>query len=133
MKRFLKNRYIRFFPVLAVMATIFLLSHTPGDDLPSTFAGMDKICHASIYGVLAISCIYTLQPWTNNRSFLVSGAGVISFCLFYGMIDEFHQSFIPGRSSDWQDLIADVAGATLVVFGWWFWKLKNRERTRLIS
>jgi VanZ family protein len=31
----------------------------------------------------------------------------------YGAIDEFHQSFVPGRSSTVADGIADAAGAAL--------------------
>lgn len=127
LNQLLKNRYIRFFPVLAIMASIFFLSHTPGDNLPTAFSGMDKICHASMYGALALSCLFALQPWIRVKPFPVFGAGVILFCLLYGVSDEFHQSFIPGRSSEWQDLVADASGSILVVFGWWFWSWRNRQ------
>ena len=30
---------------------------------------------------------------------------------FYGMLDEFHQSFIPGRSMEFFDWLADFLGA----------------------
>ena len=33
-----------------------------------------------------------------------------------GMLDEAHQAFLPGRSSGWDDLLADAFGALLGVF-----------------
>ncbi len=37
------------------------------------------------------------------------------FCLFYGMTDEWHQSFVPGRDADWMDLGADTMGAIIAM------------------
>jgi VanZ family protein len=110
------------------MAGIFYLSHTPGDNLPSSIAGMDKICHAGAYGVLAFTCIFALQPSIAGKSFLAPGIGIILFCFLYGVSDEFHQSFIPGRSPEWQDLVADAVGSTLVVLVWWLLLRRSRRK-----
>ncbi|MEZ4273606.1 MAG: VanZ family protein [Myxococcota bacterium] len=37
------------------------------------------------------------------------GYGFIT--ILYGLVDEFHQSFVPGRSPDLLDALADAAGA----------------------
>lgn len=37
--------------------------------------------------------------------------------LFYGMTDEFHQSFTPGRGPAVRDVIIDTLGASLFIFG----------------
>ena len=39
----------------------------------------------------------------------------VLFCLFYGMTDEWHQSFVPGRDADWMDLVADTMGAIIAM------------------
>jgi len=39
----------------------------------------------------------------------------VLFCFFYGMSDEWHQSFVPGRDADWLDLAADTMGAVIAM------------------
>ena len=119
--------------MLGVMAIIFFLSHTPGDDLPSTFSGFDKICHAVAYATLAASCLYAIHPMTRNRSLFWSGLGVILFCLLYGLTDEFHQSFIASRTPSFQDIVPDTGGATLLVLFWYRWRTGGRRSFKLVD
>ena len=119
----LQNKiFTRFFPMLAVMASIFLLSHTPGDELPSAINGLDKLCHAVAYGVLTLSCLYAVHPLFRHRPFPELAIAAIIFSLLFGASDELHQTFIAHRSAEWQDLVADITGSTLAVFLWWQWK-----------
>ena len=37
----------------------------------------------------------------------------------YGISDEFHQWFVPGRTADVHDVMADAIGATLAAVGAW--------------
>ncbi|MCX6954305.1 MAG: VanZ family protein [Verrucomicrobia bacterium] len=39
----------------------------------------------------------------------------------YGVSDEFHQSFVPGRSVEVADWMADTLGAALAVSAYWGW------------
>ena len=107
-------------PALIVMGTIFFLSNTPGDqlDLPS-FPGMDKIAHGGIYGLLACAVLFALQSHWRRRFPLKAVCLSIVFCIFYGITDEFHQSFIPNRSPDIFDVFADGTGAALCSLFWW--------------
>ncbi|HHO48258.1 MAG TPA: hypothetical protein ENN06_07370 [Desulfobacteraceae bacterium] len=113
------HRLLRFIPVVLVMGIIFLLSHQPGPDvrLPRV-PGIDKLLHALAYGVLAGTAVYAFPPETRRRRTLGVGLAVVIFCLLHGLADEFHQSFIPGRTASWADLAADAAGALLAVYGW---------------
>ena len=110
--------FFRFLPIVAVMAIIFFLSHTPGDNLPSILGPFDKLCHATAYATLALSCLYAIPPARRNKNFFQTACAVVLFCLLYGISDEFHQSFIAGRYPDWHDLVADTAGPLLAVIGW---------------
>jgi VanZ family protein len=40
----------------------------------------------------------------------------IAFCSLYGASDEWHQSFVVGRSSDILDWLADTSGASAGIF-----------------
>lgn len=116
--------------MLLVMGTIFFLSHQPGDtlSLPS-FPGMDKICHLAVYGLLALAGLWSFRL---GRQVLVVRVALktVLFCLFYGMSDEFHQSFIPQRSVSGIDLLADLVGAML---GCGIWLSSTRFRMSMES
>lgn len=107
-------------PALIIMGIIFYFSHIPGDpiDSVSVFKGTDKLLHAFIYALLALSCIPTAKFLTKKYSLKCVAIGIVLFCLIYGISDEFHQSFIPYRFVSGWDVVADTAGAMLVAWGW---------------
>ncbi len=102
--------------VLAVvwMGVLFWLSHQPTLDTPSLFSGQDKLFHAGVYGLLGILLLGAMRPdfsgYTGNQA--LTGALIASL---YGISDEFHQSFVPGRSPEVLDWVADSTGALLAV------------------
>lgn len=68
-----------------------------------------------VYAVLAL-----LLAWGLGRVFPAWGRGRVLGLAFliplaYGVSDEFHQHFVPGRSVDALDVLADGTGALLVV------------------
>lgn len=116
---------IRFVPVTLIMGTIFFLSHQPGTDfqLPPV-PGLDKLGHGIIYALLAAAALYAVPGETLRIKPGRSGMLIVLFCLLYGLADEYHQSFIPGRMASFADVLADGAGAAALVFLW----LKYRRR-----
>jgi VanZ family protein len=95
---------------LAWMGGIFFLSHQPSLPTPSLFEHQDKLFHGGAYGLLGLLLAGALfdpaRPW---RMLLVAWL----LGSLYGLSDEFHQSFIPGRDADLLDALADSAGAWL--------------------
>jgi VanZ family protein len=116
---------IRFVPVTLVVGTIFFLSHQPGTDfqLPPV-PGLDKLGHGILYALLAAAALYAVPGETRRTKPGRSGMLIVLFCLLYGLTDEYHQSFIPGRMASFADVLADGAGAAALVFLW----LKYRRR-----
>jgi VanZ family protein len=115
-------KILRIVPMLAVMGTIFWLSHLPGDALNYTLPlHADKIAHAFIYGILAAACFPSLTQFSKKVRPLGVALIAVAICLAYGVSDELHQAFVPGRSPSFADIIADLAGGALVV-GIWYWK-----------
>ena len=111
-----------------VMGIIFYLSHQPGDLIQfPLFSGGDKLAHCIAYGCLAATFLYGLNPTANSSGTKnIAAIIVIALCVLFGISDEYHQSFIPGRQVSFWDLVADGLGALLVVI-WWLSKVKSKE------
>jgi VanZ family protein len=95
------------------MAFIFAASSVPGSQVPAVI--WDKLAHLLVYAALGA---FYLLPLSGGRLSGITGrtagaAIVLSF--LYGLSDEVHQMFTPGRSPDILDVVADTAGAALGV------------------
>ncbi|MCO4761152.1 MAG: VanZ family protein [Myxococcales bacterium] len=77
------------------------------DALPA-WIPVDKIVHALIFGLLAV--LITRPSLLRPRRAWLTAVGL---CALWGGIDEWHQSWIPGRDSDGMDVAADVTGAAV--------------------
>jgi len=115
--------WLRLLPVTLVMGSIFFLSHQPGSSfsLPK-IENIDKLLHCLLYAVLGLAALWALSPQFQQERPILAGVGIVLFCLFYGITDEFHQSFIPGRSCDVFDVMADASGGVLAVVCGWGWR-----------
>jgi VanZ family protein len=106
---------MRFVPLVGVMALIFGLSHIPGQSMPeSALFGHDKFWHALAFATLAASALWAWLPRL-KRAPRPTLSAILFFCLLYGISDELHQSFIPGRSPSLADIGADFLGAALII------------------
>jgi VanZ family protein len=55
----------------------------------------------------------------------------VALATAYGITDEVHQAFVPGRSPDPRDVVADAVGATAGAFGYYVVaRLRARRRGR---
>ena len=100
--------------LLAWAALLWWLSARSLPPLGPSFEHADKIKHLLYFAAGGFCAARLLQlqfpAWSAARLLL---AGVV-FGLLLGGIDEFHQSFTPGRSgNDPGDLAADTAGGLL--------------------
>ena len=102
---------------------IFTLSSIPGQALPSVHIS-DKLIHAGIFRLLGFLLCRALSPqlptWRPSRIALLS----LLLTIGYGATDELHQLFVPARSAEMADLIADGIGAALAVWGWLQWSAR---------
>ncbi len=110
-------------PVIAWMALIFALSHS--SDLESVQRGYlwwipselksQYFVHPVEFGVLAALAYRLLASYRTTPAALVFG-GALAFTICYGVTDEFHQSFVAGRSSSISDVGLDTLGAVVGVW-----------------
>ncbi len=104
-------------PAILWALLIFVSSSIPGWVFPHiSFPNLDKIVHFCYYFLFAIllaralrfqSYFWDLSRFSLLLAFLLSTA--------YGVSDELHQLFVPDRSCDPRDLLADMAGALVAV------------------
>jgi hypothetical protein len=101
-------------PVALQMVLIFAASSIP--DLRTIPGGIsDKSGHGIGYGILGAVLIRALAGGRlNGVTWWRAGLAVVLATL-YGVTDEFHQSFVPGRSPDRFDVLADCVGAAVTV------------------
>jgi len=111
-------RLKRWLLVLAWMAAIFVVSDRPPTHLPH-FGLIDllvkKGAHFLAYGLLA---------WLVQRAWW-PGQGSWGWALMitavYAMSDEYHQTFIPGRSGSVADVLIDISGGlTALLLSHWY-------------
>lgn len=112
MRRFL----LYIFPVVAYAGVIFLLSSQPTLPAPG-ISHFDKVAHFTVYAGLGLLAARGMQGYGAQPG----GAAVFGAVLaaFYGASDELHQHFVPGRSADIWDLVADVLGGMTGALAWY--------------
>jgi VanZ family protein len=102
-----------FLPAALYAGLIFALSAQvdPLSFLPPEVLLQDKLLHLLEYAALGA----LLVPGLRLAGFSPGGALLLAVALasLYGATDEFHQSFVPGRTADLFDWVADTLGAAL--------------------
>lgn len=100
-------------PVAAGMALVFGLSSMSSPPVPPNV--WDKLLHAGAYGGLAL---VTLRATAGGRLAGLTGRALLlawAITTAYGASDEVHQSFVPQRSADLFDVVADGVGAAVAL------------------
>jgi VanZ family protein len=104
----------RLFMVLTLgwAGLIYYLSDQPRLDITSLFPQQDKALHLIAYSVLGFLAMGSCK--TNGcRHQAFHYWLVVTLVGVYGVLDEVHQYFVPGRQSDVFDVLADAAGGLL--------------------
>jgi VanZ family protein len=109
---------------LLFMAVLYWLSSLPGTPLPEDPAiyGLfywvpplvQNALHVPAYAALTLAWRWALGAWLRTPSATTLGAcAIASAC---GVLDEWHQSFVPGRYATLTDVVLNVAGVALGIW-----------------
>ena len=97
--------------MLAVWVALTLtLTSIPNLDVGPSFPGADKVAHFGFYGVMGFLFVLWRREIGKGAAVAVVWAAI--FAALLGGVDEFHQQWIPGRSMEFFDWVADFAGGT---------------------
>jgi VanZ family protein len=98
-------------PAFAQMALIFALSSLHDAPVPEGMS--DHFGHGVGYLMLSVAMFWGFSgaSWAGVswRTALLS----VGTSVLYGLSDEFHQMFVPGRAAAWDDVLADLNGALI--------------------
>ena len=106
--------------ILLTCAIFFEALHTPTID-NQIIPHLDKIAHATAFACLA----FLLFQFARSASLMLRWPGLVAIVLIVtilGAMDEYMQTFVPGRTADIKDGLSDIAGACIAVFlcFWWY-------------
>lgn len=118
----------RWLPAAGWMGVIFYLSSRTGSELQGMFPFFNSFNfgHVVAYLILSILFYWALYPFRSGRIDIRLLS--IGLCFLYGISDEWHQSFVPGRMPDLFDIVNDVIGACLGMLGVTFFRKKILKR-----
>jgi VanZ family protein len=107
------RRLVHWIPVLLYMGLIFILSSQSSLPALYQFPESVKVAHVLLYSPLGFLMVYALSRSAPSAN-LIFLAAFLAF--LYGLTDEIHQYFVPGRNASALDLIADGTGAIIGSF-----------------
>jgi VanZ family protein len=137
-------RRVRLAAPLAVMGLLWVLSAMPAPPggAPAGFVippWLQNLLHIPAYATLCAAWL-----WVFDLNDALGTPGGIAFIatLVYAFVDEWHQGWVPGRTSSLEDVLLDGVGAAafLVCLGWflrptrtaggWSWPRQSTSRPR---
>lgn len=113
------GKIVRWLPAILWMIVIFIMSSQTQQDLNKLLPFFREFIpqmrdfnwgHFFAYFILACTFFWGMKDngWKTKLY-------VIVFCVIYGVTDEFHQRFVPGRTPDILDLRNDAIGSALAM------------------
>ena len=95
--------------------------------IEKTVRKLAHMCEFAVLGAL-VGCAcdawrYSYRPDSGSRrswSDYIRPSIAFAICLIYGVTDEFHQTFVDGRSGEVRDVFVDAFGALIAIMLIWF-------------
>jgi VanZ family protein len=114
----LKNGLRYWLPLGAYCLAIFIQSSLPSPDMGLDFRFSDKLLHFFAYGLLGILFFRALGTLGLKQRIIRVMVLSILLSTLYGISDEVHQYFVPSRSAEVADAVADMLGS---IAGTWIY------------
>lgn len=113
-------------PVIAYMAMIFGLSSL--STLPSPPGELSYYdVHFAAYAGLATLTVRALAKGRLRNVTWRVAVGAVVISSLYGVSDEYHQRFVPGRDFDLLDMLADMLGSIVGASAVGAWSIIRRR------
>jgi VanZ family protein len=120
----MRNFLRRYGATLAWALALFTLSSIPDLTSPLHISKWDdKWQHTLAYMPFGWLLVQSLS-WNGRKGQSLLWLAIVIGVL-YGISDEIHQYFVPGRFADWRDVLADAIGVS--VGGWLGYRRQKRK------
>lgn len=110
------KKYLINLPLIIYWIILFILTSLPTGLAIETRDVSDKLLHFGAYGLLSI--FLYLQLFFQTKYNLLKNYPAlftVTIASIYGLLDEIHQMYVPGRSAEFLDWLADFSGSLLAV------------------
>lgn len=91
------------------------------------FLKLDRMVHAALFAVLTV---LLMRAWLVASRPQRAAAAAFGLSAAFGAFTELQQHFIPTRSMEFGDFLADAAGAAVGLVAFAAWALRRREFSR---
>ena len=121
-------------PTIFYWLLLFTATSLPSETLAASKNINDKFSHFAGYFILSFLLTLMLHFSPGNKTSgwkLVGIVVIIVSC--YGIFDELHQMFIPGRFAEFLDWIADFIGAVIGSATSYAFLIKKNETTMAVN
>jgi VanZ family protein len=123
------KKWAFFLPAVAFYLAIFLLSSSH-IDIDIDIGHLDKAGHCLEFGLMGFLLAFGFFNAFSTKP-LAKFAFTFGAGLILAVLDEFHQSYVPFRTSDFMDILADAAGLVLGIWAFRFvaaWRKRAAKR-----
>ena len=112
----LNNFFLYWFPILLYCLLIFIQSSRPSPDITPHWPYIDKVLHFTAYALLGALFLraFNITRIKHHLKLIIILSIILSS--LYGISDEIHQSFVPFRTADAMDALADILGSIAGVY-----------------
>lgn len=110
------KKYLIHLPLLIYWIILFILTSLPSGIAISIADVSDKVNHFGGYGLLSVLLYLNLYFQDKfERLNKYPALFTVLIASVYGLLDEVHQMFVPGRSAEFLDWVADFSGSLIAV------------------
>lgn len=126
-----KKKFL-YVPLAGYWLTLFILTSLPGRSLPKVILILtDKAKHLIAYLILSFLLNFAIHFQKKFKKFN-NHSGISAFMIIavYGLLDEIHQIFIPGRYFEWLDFLSDLIGGLIGILAAQ-WIIEQNKKSEL--
>jgi VanZ family protein len=116
-------------PVIAYMAVIFNLSAQSSPPAPGGIP--DWLLHGVEYFGLTVLVVRAVSGGLRAAVTRRGAQATMVIVAAYAISDEVHQLFVPYRTADVRDVLADLVGASLALLVWGVWLIISNPKAQI--
>lgn len=124
------KKYLVHLPLITYWIILFILTSLPAGFAIETKDIGDKFLHFGAYALLSV--LLYLNLYFQNKIKVLNkfpATFTVLIASIYGLFDEIHQMFVPGRSAEFLDWLADFSGSlvAVLIIGYLLRRIKDIE------
>ena len=91
-----------------------------------------KVMHQAEYFILALLVMMLINILLKYRQYIISIIITLMICIIFACLDEFHQTFVPGRMGQLKDVIVDMTGMifAIIIYSTYYYTYKMGKESK---